>query len=114
MEDKLDLTEIQAKLEADLSEVRQELEEEKDKINANRVTNPDRSDLAYNYSSRDRRLALIGQMEEREAEIIAALEQIEAGTFGICISCGKAIAPGRLMALPHAGLCVTCQSRQER
>lgn len=51
MEDKLDLTEIQAKLEADLSEVRQELEEEKDKINANRVTNPDRSDLAYNYSS---------------------------------------------------------------
>ena len=114
MEEKLNLAEIQAKLEADLIEVRQNLQEEKDKLNANRSTNPDRSDLAYNYASQDRRRALIGQMEERLEEIQAALVRIEAGTFGICTSCGKPIPPGRLMALPHAELCVSCQSRLER
>ncbi len=114
MEEKLNLTEFQAKLEADLTEVRQILQGEKDKINTNRVTNPDRSDLAYNYASQDRRRALISQMEERLEEIQAALGRIEEGTFGICTSCGNPIAPARLEALPHAELCVTCQSRQER
>jgi DnaK suppressor protein len=114
MEEKLNLTEIRAKLEADLTEVRQNLHEEKEKLTANRVSNPDRSDLAYNYASQDRRRALICQMEERMEEIQSALERIESGTFGICTSCGKPIAPGRLMALPHAELCVSCQSRHER
>jgi len=114
MEEKLNLTEIQAKLESDLVEVRQNLQEEKAKLNANRVTNPDRSDLAYNYASQDRRRALIGQMEERLEEIQAALNRIEDGTFGICTSCGNPIPPGRLEALPHAELCVSCQARHER
>lgn len=114
MEEKLNWSEIQTKLEADLVEVRQNLQEEKAKLNANRVTNPDRSDLAYNYASQDRRRALIGQMEERLEEIEAALKRIEAGTFGTCTSCGKPIPAGRLLALPHAALCVSCQSRLER
>jgi DnaK suppressor protein len=114
MEEKLNLTEIQAKLEADLEEVRQNLDEEKEKINANLATNPDRSDLAYNYATQDRRQALISQMEEHLEEIQSALERIEKGTFGICTSCGNPIAPGRVLALPHAKLCVACQSRLER
>jgi RNA polymerase-binding protein DksA len=113
MEEKLNLAEIQAKLVADLEEVRQNLEEEKEKINANLATNPDRSDLAYNYASMDRRRALIGQMEDHLEEIQAALERIENGTFGICTSCGNPIAPARVMAIPQAELCVTCQSLLE-
>jgi len=114
MEEMLNLTEIRARLEADLTEVHQNLQIEQSKLNANRVTNPDRSDLAYDYASQDRRLALIGQMEERQEEIQAALARIDAGTFGICTSCGNPIPPGRLLALPYAELCVTCQSRHER
>jgi DnaK suppressor protein len=113
MEEKLNLAEIQARLEADLEEVRQNLDEEKEKINANLATNPDRSDLAYNYASMDRRRALIGQMEEHLEDIEAALERIEKGTFGICTSCGQPIAPARVMAIPQAQLCVACQSRLE-
>lgn len=40
--------------------------------------------------------------------IRAALERVEAGTYGTCISCGQDIAPRRLEALPHAAKCVSC------
>lgn len=40
-----------------------------------------------------------------------ALERVEAGTYGICESCGKAIPVERLDVLPHSTLCVECASR---
>ena len=49
----------------------------------------------------------IGQIDE-------ALAKIEAGEFGACDECGKAINPARLEALPHARLCLMCQQELER
>jgi len=40
-----------------------------------------------------------------------ALERVEAGTYGICETCGKAIPVERLDVLPHSTLCVECASR---
>jgi DnaK suppressor protein len=40
-----------------------------------------------------------------------ALERIDAGTYGICESCGKAIPIERLEVLPYSTLCVECASR---
>ena len=40
--------------------------------------------------------------------IRAALQRIEDGTYGVCVSCGEDIAPGRLEALPATPLCVKC------
>lgn len=51
-------------------------------------------------------LGLAGQGEIRAID--AALNRIEAGTFGICVRCGDAISPERLRAVPHAPLCQTC------
>ena len=42
------------------------------------------------------------------AAIRAALNRIEAGTYGTCVACGEAIAPQRLRALPTATRCVDC------
>ena len=42
-----------------------------------------------------------------------ALERIEKGEFGICISCGKEINPERLEAVPHVRLCIDCKSKEE-
>jgi RNA polymerase-binding protein DksA len=39
-------------------------------------------------------------------DIDAALERIEAGTYGLCTVCGKEIAPERLEAYPWAALCM--------
>lgn len=44
-----------------------------------------------------------------EAEQIqAALERIDAGSYGECSGCGEAISPARLEALPYATTCIKC------
>lgn len=40
-----------------------------------------------------------------------ALERVEAGTYGLCEACGKAIPIERLEALPYSNLCVECAAR---
>ena len=37
-----------------------------------------------------------------------ALDRIEDDNFGICAECGEDIAPGRLLIMPEATLCVGC------
>lgn len=43
-----------------------------------------------------------------------ALERIEKGDYGNCISCGEEINHERLEAVPHARLCINCKSKEER
>lgn len=38
-----------------------------------------------------------------------ALDRIEAGDYGVCLSCEEPIPAKRLQALPWAKYCVTCQ-----
>jgi RNA polymerase-binding transcription factor len=38
-----------------------------------------------------------------------ALDRLESGDYGICLSCEEAIAPKRLSAIPWARYCVECQ-----
>lgn len=40
--------------------------------------------------------------------IRAAIGRIDAGHYGQCLSCGAAIAPARLAAVPEATLCMDC------
>lgn len=40
-----------------------------------------------------------------------ALERVEAGTYGICETCGQSIPVERLDVLPYSTLCVECASR---
>src|SRR5215208_6485986 len=37
-----------------------------------------------------------------------ALAKLDEGTYGVCDSCGKEIAPRRLEAMPDSTLCVQC------
>lgn len=41
-------------------------------------------------------------------EVEHALQRLEHGTYGRCASCGAAINPERLTALPYATLCLAC------
>jgi DnaK suppressor protein len=45
------------------------------------------------------------------AEIDHALERIDAGTYGRCVTCGTAIPDERLQAVPWAALCVPCSAK---
>jgi DnaK suppressor protein len=46
-------------------------------------------------------------------EVNRALEDIDAGRYGVCRDCGEAIAAARLKVMPFAIRCVACQMRLE-
>ncbi len=48
------------------------------------------------------------------ADIDAALARLAAGTYGVCIDCGRRIPSGRLAARPTATRCVDCAQRAGR
>jgi RNA polymerase-binding protein DksA len=46
---------------------------------------------------------------QKELQLLqAALARIDAGTYGICTTCGKQISPSRLKALPYTMTCLRC------
>ena len=55
--------------------------------------------------------ALARQARDHLAEVDAALQRLDEGTYGVCERCGRPIAPGRLEARPTARLCIECASR---
>ena len=56
-----------------------------------------------------RDLALRDRNSQHLVDVDAALERLDAGTFGVCVRCGQPIAPERLEALPWAAHCIDCQ-----
>jgi RNA polymerase-binding transcription factor DksA len=55
---------------------------------------------------------LLGSLRESLLEVEDALVKFDAGGFGVCERCHRAIAPGRLEAKPSARLCIDCASRR--
>ena len=51
------------------------------------------------------------QVTQRIAAVRAAISRIDEGRYGICLICGKPIAPARLAAKPEAARCVACLKR---
>jgi len=47
------------------------------------------------------------------AQIDAALQRIEQGTYGTCTNCGREIRIERLEATPWASLCIDCKRQVE-
>jgi len=71
------------------------------------------SDLADVIFERSKDLALADNEKMLLLEIEEALAKMDAGTYGICDICGKAINPERLEAIPYANLCVDCERKME-
>lgn len=44
------------------------------------------------------------------SDVDRALVRLEAGTYGVCVSCGEQIPPARLEAVPSTDHCVNCPS----
>lgn len=54
---------------------------------------------------------LHGRAADRYQAVLNALERMDGGGYGICVSCQQAIPFGRLLAMPEAATCVTCSAR---
>jgi DnaK suppressor protein len=60
-------------------------------------------------------LTALDEQGRRELEAIqAALARLDAGTYGLCDTCGETISAARLTAMPMAQRCVACQERLEQ
>lgn len=73
--------------------------------NADDEHDPDGATIAFERSQIG---ALIEQTELRLAEIEAARERVQSGTYGVCEHCDEPIAAERLDARPVARTCVAC------
>lgn len=58
--------------------------------------------------------ALIRQNLQDVRDIAAARERIAAGSYGVCVDCGRDIGYERLLAYPTAKRCIDCQREHER
>lgn len=50
--------------------------------------------------------------EARRAQIVDALERIEARSYGSCARCEQPIPYGRLLVFPEARFCAVCGARE--
>ena len=103
----------------DLETVRKKLEEERGQLLARSIPPPeiargDEADLATMAQAKEQSQWLAVDQKKRLAQIDQALARIASGKYGICDNCGNPIAPERLEAMPHATLCINCQSKLEK
>ena len=55
--------------------------------------------------------ALAGTLKDTLEEVAAAITRLDNGTYGTCESCGVAINPARLEAMPASRFCIDHASR---
>jgi DnaK suppressor protein len=114
-----ELAEVRAELEAEAAGLRKEISQAESQIAARlgdtvAEAGDDEADASSKVFEREHELALTHNSRELLEQTERALGRIEAGTYGVCESCGEPIGKARLLAFPRATLCVECKQRQER
>lgn len=62
----------------------------------------------------ERAKAFEGQINRKLIQLKKALAMIKIGRYGICEKCGKMIDTDRLMIMPEATVCVSCEKAREK
>jgi RNA polymerase-binding protein DksA len=91
----------QGRLDASLSDAR----EARSGGQADDEHDPEGPTMAATWSQ------LTGLHDDLEVELKAidhSLAHLKAGTYGVCVNCGKPIGVARLRARPYAELCIEC------
>lgn len=111
------ITTLRARLEAE----RQELAAQASELEADFADQSwrdsrfdDEAETGSATFERERTMSLARNARLVIIDIERALERIDAGTYGVCVSCGSPIAHERLRAVPQAAHCVDCRRRAER
>ncbi|WP_202469905.1 TraR/DksA family transcriptional regulator [Streptomyces sp. SID2888] len=74
----------------------------------------DQADTGTKNITREHEMALAANAREMLEQTERALGRLDAGTYGLCESCGNPIGKARMQAFPRATLCVECKQKQER
>ena len=109
--DQQQLDTLKGALEEELVAVERQLEEHGSPADSETVevdVDEGFADSAHATAERSQTLAIVEQLHEHRVDIKAALERMEAGTYGKCENCGQEIPYERLEARPSSTLCMTC------
>lgn len=110
MNPNIDIHEIRELLRERRARLSERLEDDRARTieQGNLVEPGDTADMA----THDDNISMLGRFSEVEHRqlmaIDAAMERIENGTYGECMTCGEEIDPARLRALPEATRCIAC------
>ena len=66
---------------------------------------------AQTVTNLEERRAVEQNLELRLKEIDATLQQLDAGTYGVCTNCSTVIDKKRLDAIPAVKMCMDCASK---
>lgn len=107
------LLDLKANLEQDLERLSRDTDETEQEL-ASSLSYDDRvASLAMLAQDRELDLSIEEKVKRLLDRVNDAIEEIEAGSYGTCKSCGKSISSERLEFLPYAERCVDCQREQE-
>jgi DnaK suppressor protein len=65
-------------------------------------------------ANREIGLATREMLVERVNRLADALDRLNRGEYGVCVSCAEPISPARLRVMPEVQTCVRCQDGIER
>jgi RNA polymerase-binding transcription factor DksA len=71
-------------------------------------------DQGTDISDAEREVAVLDAAAADQELIQQALARIDAGTYGMCVDCGKKIPDARLKIRPEVARCVADQQKYER
>lgn len=75
---------------------------------------PDILDQASSSYTKEFLLSLGDNERKMLKEVDTALHKIKTGHYGECEMCNEPIAEKRLLAVPFARYCISCQEKKER
>lgn len=96
-----------------LSALIEELEEEREELRlsetpSERSPDPNSAEGGSLAFELEKELSVERNTESILSQVEEALERIESGDYGVCVTCGTGIPVARLDALPYTKQCVEC------
>jgi len=107
------LEEERERLEEQIEDYERELEEARlTESSSDRSPDPGNAEASSMKLEYAKELSIEQNSIDLLSKVSRALDRVNAGTYGICESCGQPIPVERLDVLPYITLCVDCASRQ--
>lgn len=106
------LEEEQERLENQVADYERDLEEARlTESSSDRSPDPGNAEASSMKLEYAKELSIEQNTLDLLSKVERALARVDAGTYGICESCGNAIPVERLDVLPYSTLCVECAAR---
>ncbi len=105
------------KIKQDLLKRKQEIEQELQNLSNEKMVDgqsQDDGDQVVTLTMESLRQSLQDTEYNEYTNIVAALNSIDAGTYGVCEECHERISENRLKYNPNARRCLSCQEKSEK